>query len=121
MKLYDTSELFEMLRKGEPVSGYILDLTIYEFINVVWKHVRRGTIDREEGLDLIESFLEQDIDVIRVDQEDGKEILSLALGTGLTVYDAAYVFYAKKYGLELRTRDEKLRKTWQKEGMRWTL
>ncbi len=119
MNLYDTSELFEVLRKGEPASGYILDLTVYELINVVWKYVRKGTVDVEEGLGLIESFLEQDVDIIRVDPEDEKGILSLALETGLTAYDAAYAFYAKKYGLKLRTKDKKLKNVWENIKKEW--
>ncbi len=116
MNLYDTSEIFELLKEGKYVSGYVLDLTIYEFANVVWKNVLRKRLDKNAGLDLLRLFLEQDIEIIRVDPEDGKGILSLAIEKGLTAYDAAYLFYARKYGLNLKTRDKKLSRVWEEYG-----
>lgn len=109
MKIYDTSALFEHIGKTKlELSAFILDLTIYEFGNVVLKHHKKfKKIEEEEAEGLID-IISNWGNFIYVNKSDSREIYSLACGLGLTFYDAAYVFYAKKYGAVLETADKEL-------------
>jgi predicted nucleic acid-binding protein len=71
-----------------------LDLTIYEFINVVWKHVYLLKHLNEEGRRLIRAFLEQNVEVISVESLPPDLILQKALEHGITAHDAAYIVAA---------------------------
>lgn len=46
--------------------------------------------------------------VIRIGQEDLKMILSIAIETGLSFYDSAYLYFAKTRKLTLITKDKEL-------------
>lgn len=49
--------------------------------------------------------------------DQGKEVLNLAAGSGLTIYDAAYLELCKRRNLPLGTLDNDLRGAAQKEGI----
>jgi len=120
MNLIDTSALYDMIaqRKAEAIrESFILDLTIYEFGNAVWKQHRRSKgISKNECRVLIESFTKLGLRPIRIDTADLAAISAIAGDYDVTVYDAAYIYYAKRHSLDLITSDEKLGKAWANAG-----
>jgi len=109
MILYDTSALFERISKGSAdKEGFILDLTVYEIGNVLWKQAfKTKAISKSDAESILEvvNLWER---IIRVSPDDEKGIFKVCETTGLTFYDAAYIHFSKKYGLELYTCDKKL-------------
>ena len=90
----------------------VLDLTGYEIGSILTKgndgHIRG--LERELILDLtkeIEKVI-ANIRVIRLKSLDIAEIMKLSLSTGLTFYDASYVFYCKFYQMALLTDDNEM-------------
>jgi predicted nucleic acid-binding protein len=102
------------LREGilKPLAkGVILDLAVYEVINAVWKeHYLLRHIDEETVKELLD-VLERVFDVVTVASVRSEEarVFELAVKEGLTIYDAAYLYYAAKNKLILVTDDAKLR------------
>jgi predicted nucleic acid-binding protein len=80
----------------------------YELGSVLWK------MARFEGSDPVEMRLgiarSARILVETVDGLEATAVWDIACGTGLTYYDASYVWLARSRGLELRTRDEEILK-----------
>ena len=80
-------------------------LAFYEFGNFVWKeHVLRKCISQQEAQELLEAFKGALglMDVFYPDlREDLPGICELAARTGLTFYDASYLYVALKEGLAL--------------------
>lgn len=83
----------------------ILDLTVYEVANAALMEARRGLI--EDPLRFIKAFrvMAELLTMIRVEPGDVEEIARLARELGLTAYDAAYVYYARRHGARLLTGD----------------
>lgn len=81
-------------------------LVFYEIGNVAWKHVKFGQIER----DVAETALGKAGGLLAEIERDLKylEIFRLAAESGLTFYDASYVWLARSRGLELRTRDKEV-------------
>ncbi len=78
----------------------------YELGNVVWKEVRFQKGDRVQlkiALVSAERLLMETIDDV-----DRPAIWEIACDTGLTYYDAYYVWLARARGLKLRTRDKQI-------------
>ncbi len=86
----------------------ILDLTLYETANAAVIEARRKLINDPLRLVKAVSTLIEYLTVIRINQNDLIPISTLARETGLTVYDAAYVYYAKKHGAKLITCDKEI-------------
>lgn len=51
---------------------------------------------------------------VHLEPADPAGVLALALETGLTAYDAAYLWLARESGAELVTLDAQLEKAWRK-------
>lgn len=90
---------------------HILDLTLYELCNVLWK---RAYLTRELRIDhvgtvwrSIKHFIET-LCIIHSYTEVLDQALDVALKYGITVYDAAYITLARKLGVKLVTLDIKL-------------
>ena len=99
----------------------VLDLTGYEIGSVLTKgndgHIRG--LERELILDLtkeIEKVI-ANIRVIRLKSLDITEIMKLSLSTGLTFYNASYVFYCKFYQMTLLTDDKEMYREAMKLGL----
>ncbi len=101
----DPSSIAERLLREEAA---VLDLTLYEAANAALIESRRGLVRDPAGLVAAVSKLASSIKIIRVDYRDVAEIVGLADELGLTVYDAAYVYYAKRYGAKLVTSDQEI-------------
>ncbi len=89
------------------VNSYILDLTVYEVGNIIWKRVRRGLVKVEEAIASMENLFEL-VEILRIDPTDIREIETLAIEQGLTFYDSAYLYYSEREDLMLVTEDQKL-------------
>ena len=92
--------------------SYVLDLTGYEIGSILTKgndgHIRG--LERDLILDLtkeIEKVI-ANIGVIRLETLDIAEIMKLSLSTGLTFYDASYIFYCKIHQMALLTDDKEM-------------
>ncbi len=124
----DSSSLFTLffLDSEENVhkilkESFVLDLTGYEIGSVLTKgndgHIRG--LERELILDLTEEIEKviANIRVIRLKTLDIAEIMKLSLSTGLTFYDASYVFYCKFHQMALLTDDKEMYQEAMKLGL----
>ncbi len=101
--------------------SYVLDLTGYEIGSILTKgndgHIRG--LERDLILDLtkeIEKVI-ANIGVIRLETLDIAEIMKLSLSTGLTFYDASYIFYCKIHQMALLTDDKEMYREAVKLGL----
>ncbi len=77
----------------------------YELANVCLFKMRRGKSRRDE---LLDGFALRGTIGIEHEDVDAAEILTLADATGLTAYDASYLWLARKHGADLVTLDKQL-------------
>ena len=110
--LLDANAFLDLVRRKKTlIAGqYILDLTIYEIGNAIWKEVTLfRTLTKDEAIQFMTDLMNiiQKMNIIRI-QEDLNQIMSLAIEKHLTFYDAAYLHFAAKKGLTLVTNDKKL-------------
>ena len=77
----------------------------FELANVCWKKCRRNPDQRAAHLRAYRLRARFAIEEARVDLP---KVLQLALDTGLTVYDAAYLWLSRELAVELVTLDERL-------------
>lgn len=113
--LFDTSAFLDLIRKKRLiVNSYILDLTIYEIGNAIWKEtVLFNALSWDEAIEFmrnISNILNKMI-IIHIDVNDLNEIIKIAIQERLTFYDSAYLYYARKNKLILVTNDKKLYNT----------
>jgi predicted nucleic acid-binding protein len=86
----------------------ILDLTIYEATNALWKlgvALDELTDDDLHAAVALVGSLPQDTCVETVSGTELTEVVETAQDEGLTVYDAAYLFTARREGVTLVTDD----------------
>ena len=113
--LLDASAIYPLvlrLRKGllRYVDRFaVLDLTVYEVGNVLWKEFRRGRIKRLEPVVTLFEELFSYVEVLRPRIGLG-EVVKLAVKEGLTFYDASYLYTARTSGMNLVTEDSDLLK-----------
>jgi len=82
----------------------ILDLTVYEVGNTVWKEYRKGRIG-DPAL-VIKMFKEVMEGMEKLDiGEEILEAFDIAVKSNITFYDASYICVARKHGLKLVTED----------------
>ena len=99
----------------------VLDLAGYEIGSILTKgndgHIRG--LEREIILDLTKEIgkVIANIRVIRLKTLDIAEIMKLSLSTGLTFYDASYVFYCKFHQMALLTDDKEMYREAMKLGL----
>ena len=77
----------------------------YELANICWKRIRRAPGSQLEMLSMLAGV---DTLSIRRVTVPPSEVVSLAVRTGLTAYDAAYLWLAHSRDLELVTLDNQL-------------
>ncbi len=124
----DSSSLFSLffLDSEENVhkilkESSVLDLTCFEIGSILTKgndgHIRG--LEREVILDLTKEIQKviANIRVIRLNTLDITEIMKLSLSTGLTFYDASYVFYSKFHQMALLTDDKEMYREAKKLGL----
>ena len=113
--LLDASALYPLiLRLREKMVLFvdrfvILDLTLYEVGNIVWKEYHRGRI-RDPVL-VATMFREVLRNVRELSIECSlPEIVELSVKNNITFYDASYIYVARRHGLRLVTEDVDLKK-----------
>lgn len=114
--LLDASALLNVIkifgeRGAEVMRGSsIMDLTVYEVGNGVWRLVYMlKEIDYDGGLKLLEAVerLSFRLNVVGIEERLLK-VYDLSIKEGLTFYDAAYISAAQSAGLALVTDDVEL-------------
>lgn len=92
----------------DEIDGYRLHaptLAVFELMNVAWKRAKKqpkATALFLEALDLLEGLS------LRFRGIDQGEVVKLGLATGLTAYDATYLWLAQALRMPLVTLDKKL-------------
>ena len=80
-------------------------LVQYEMANIACKKIERFPQLRESTANYLQEFLNLNIDLREVDCQ---RVVELATLTGLTAYDASYLFVARELGMPLLTFDGQL-------------
>ncbi len=120
MYLIDTSALYPLIKYlREEIIDYtdqfrILDLTLYEVGNVIWKEYRRGLIKNLTKTVKMFTAILDSIEKISIKPNDLSEIVSIALNNNISFYDASYIFIANKYGYTLVSEDNDIIKNYEK-------
>jgi predicted nucleic acid-binding protein len=83
-----------------------LGLVFFEAGNVAWKLSKFGRLSPADGEALV-GMIERLLAGIEI-HPDSMAIYRLASDSGLTFYDASYVWLAQCRGLQLRTRDQQI-------------
>jgi len=110
--LFDSSSIINLCteRKIEGLlEGWTLNLAFYEIGNAIWKQVHlHRALTPEEGSEALDALTEVLKKMREAPIEDASAILNIAIGEGLTYYDASYIHAAIKNGAALVTDDKKL-------------
>src|SRR3954466_13116876 len=92
----------------QPIDGHRLHaptLVVFELMDVAWKRAKKQPAATKlflEALEVLEGL------GLRFRGIDQGEVVRLGLATGLTAYDATYLWLARQLGLPLVTLDKKL-------------
>ena len=114
-KVVDASAL-AAIAFAEPGADMVIDeidghrlhapaLVVFELMNVAWKRAKKqpaGTALFLEALEVLEGL------GLRFRGIDQEEVVKLGLATGLTAYDATYLWLARALRMPLVTLDKKL-------------
>ncbi len=103
--LFDEPEAQQIVERVAGAKLVAPPLLEFELANVCWKKCRRYPDERLAHLSAYRLRARFDIEGARVDLP---KVLQLALDTGLTVYDAAYLWLSRELAVELVTLDERL-------------
>ena len=121
-KPLDASSLLNVVRTKDSRSigilnkQYILDLTVYEVSNAIWRlSYREKKITQEQSFALLDSILllMQRMNAVDIRGLE-KRMYELATKEGLTTYDSSYLTLAEKLGLVLVTDDRELERAARK-------
>lgn len=82
-------------------------LVLFELANIAWKKSKRHPDRATEIAAGLRLALQLDVRTVEVAHE---EVLEVALETGLTAYDASYVWLARSLSVPLATFDSKVSK-----------
>lgn len=104
----------ELLSVATRVELYVVDLTLYEVGNSLWKLVTLLNSlelrDAEDIVYILKSLVKKEVvRVVRFDELDLYKVLGLAVGERLTFYDASYIVASEAVGAVLVTEDRELR------------
>lgn len=90
-----------------PNEYFAPDLLFAETANTIWKKIRRGELEAEDGRRLVADIGRVAVETVscRALAEDAH---ALATATGRTVYDALYVALAVRLSTRLITADDRL-------------
>lgn len=98
------SEIADRLQSCRVAAPYLLR---FEMANIACKKIRRRP---EQAAAIVESMtdaLGEDVSIAFMDVDAG-DVLLVALDTGLSAYDASYLWLAGSLGADLVTLDERL-------------
>uniref|UniRef100_A0A7C4BCN1 PIN domain-containing protein n=1 Tax=Ignisphaera aggregans TaxID=334771 RepID=A0A7C4BCN1_9CREN len=111
--LLDASAIYSLLTGlGHRVLDFVdmfsvLDLTVYEVGNAIWKNYMRGRI---ANIGVVVEFFEEFLSMLKRFSigNEIEEVLRIAIENNLTFYDSAYLYTARKNQLKLVTEDQEL-------------
>lgn len=83
------------------------DLLKFEMINTAWKKVRRQPADAVKIFTALSFALNDDANIVWHDV-DPTAVALVAYATGLTAYDASYLWLAGSLGVDLVTLDARI-------------
>ena len=111
--LFDASSIVKALKstKLAILSGQAIQwLTVYEVLNALWKETYLlKRLQPKEAEIISEVFTDAIKDMVILDPQNLEHaVFSMAIASGLTVYDASYIVLAQQYDLVLVTEDRKL-------------
>src|SRR5437764_10639303 len=92
----------------DQIDGYRLhapELVAFEMMNVAWKRMRRAPAAKASFLQAIDFVIDLRLHYRGVDH---RGVVELGLETGLTAYDASYLWLSRHLGAPLVTLDRKL-------------
>jgi predicted nucleic acid-binding protein len=95
-------EVYTVLSRGQLTAPNILP---YEIANAALMKVRRRRMDQDRALAGLDRYSRLEIELMDIQMD---EVFSLAAETGLTAYDASYLWLARKLDCQLVTLDKKL-------------
>lgn len=115
VKVVDASAIAAVLF-GEPEADAVVKrlagvrlaaptLLRYEAASIAWKKIKRNPVQRGE---LLAAFALLDRMALTITEVEHAEVLRLADATGLTAYDASYLWLARKLNAGLITLDRRL-------------
>jgi len=125
MPLFDASSIQAVLRKlrGDAASilegQTVLDLTLYELGNVVWKENRASSGDPEEAVERVKAITKL-LSIMKIHRIDPGEMAAIAENASrlsLTFYDSAYLTAALTANTTLVTEDTDILRAAQKTGL----
>ncbi len=125
-RLIDTSSILNLINarsstlRDKPKEFVVLPLTIYELGNALRKEAYKNKTTTPESAEILLNIITRLIEDMRVcdlEVDDPVKILNLAGRRGLSFYDAAYLYVAKKEGYALVTDDSELYRETVKEGV----
>lgn len=119
-RLFDASALVDVIlgTRGEDVpiavvfDEHILDLTVYEAANALWKiALVRDLLSEDELQDAVSILgrLHRDVRIENPAETELERTMQIACQDGLTFYDASYLAIADRDDLSLVTEDAGLR------------
>jgi predicted nucleic acid-binding protein len=111
----------ELLNIAAKTRMFILDLTLYEVGNGLWKLIALSKTlelsDAEDLLYVLKGLVRKNlIEIIKFDKLNLLRILQIAVNERLTFYDASYLEASEAVGATLVTEDAELRK----KGLKYT-
>lgn len=95
-------EVYAALSTGQLTAPHILP---YELANAALTKIRRKRLDRHQALAGLNRYSLLEIELAEINMAD---TFSIANETGLTVYDASYLWLARHLDCQLVTLDKKL-------------
>lgn len=123
----DTSGAFEILFQKEKAARYakllseadlVISSTLYkaECVNVLWKYIRAGLVEKDVAVQSIERLFDL-VDLFVDPGENAVESLHEAVRLDHSVYDMLYFTLARRNGAVLLTSDARLTALARQEGV----
>lgn len=108
--LFGESEAASIVAALQQDSLITCALLPFEVANVCLRKIRRYPAQRREIISAYECLAQMELEILDVDMD---QAISLADRTGLTAYDAAYLFLALSCSAGLVTLDSRLLRAYQ--------
>lgn len=98
--------LVEQMARNRGFKVHTLEFCLVECGNVLWKHVRFKSVSVDTAKRLLSDVLALPV-ILHSSAEVLPDALSIALSSGLAVYDSTHIALAQKLNLPLITVDQK--------------
>jgi len=92
------------------LEAYAPELIIYELTSAISKAVKNKVLEPKDGADALEAVGSIGINLVQISWQEASEIFKIAIASGLTTYDSAYLWLSKRLKTKLVTADEELKR-----------